>query len=61
MEVCLPFFAPHSRVDLVAGRGGDLVPVDQAPVRGCCLRLEPARNNQQAGIRWAVDYLIGPP
>ena len=38
-----------------------LVPVDEASVRGCSLRLEPTRNNQQAGIRWAADYLIGPP
>jgi hypothetical protein len=38
-----------------------LVPVGHASIRGCSLRLEPARNNQQTGIRWATDYLIGPP
>lgn len=38
-----------------------LVPVDDVSIRGCHLRVEPARNGQGAGIRWAVDYLIGPP
>jgi hypothetical protein len=38
-----------------------LVPVTEAPLRGCTLRLEPSRNGQQAGIRWADDYLVGPP
>lgn len=110
MDVYVPFFAPHSRVDMVAARGAELlrvqcksarvsggslffstcsntgnlpldyrdqvdvfgvfasaldlvylVPVADAPVRGCSLRLEPARNNQQTGIRWAADYLVGPP
>jgi hypothetical protein len=110
MDVYTPFFAPHSRVDLVACRDAEvlrvqcksgrvisgalyfptcsntknlpldyrdqidgfgvfaptldlvyLVPVDGLPIRGCCLRLEPTRNNQKAGIRWATDYLIGRP
>jgi hypothetical protein len=38
-----------------------LVPVDEVPLREASLRLEPARNNQRAKIRWAADYLIGPP
>jgi hypothetical protein len=35
-----------------------LVPVDEAPARGGHLRLNPARNNQARGIRWARDYLL---
>jgi hypothetical protein len=38
-----------------------LVPVDVAPLRGCSLRLDPPKNNQRAGVRWATDFLIGPP
>lgn len=38
-----------------------LVPVDDVSIRGCHLRVEPTRNGQRAGIRWARDYLIGPP
>ena len=35
-----------------------LVPVDHVPVRGATLRLEPTRNRQRAGVRWASDYLL---
>src|SRR5439155_26640702 len=35
-----------------------LVPVADAPSRGCYLRLSPARNGQAKGIRWAEDYLL---
>lgn len=38
-----------------------LVPVDLAPLRACHLRLDATRNNQSSKIRWAADYLIGPP
>ena len=38
-----------------------LVPINDLPVRGGTLRLEPARNGQQVGVRWAKDYLVGPP
>ncbi len=38
-----------------------LVPVGDAPVRGCTLRLEAPRNGQRSGIRWASDHEIGPP
>lgn len=38
-----------------------LVPVGSAPLRGCHLRIEEARNGQQAGVRLAADYLVGPP
>ena len=38
-----------------------LVPVDAVPLRKAALRLEPTRNNQRAKIRWAAEYLIGPP
>jgi hypothetical protein len=38
-----------------------MVPVEEAPLRGCTLRLEPARNGQRAGVRWGSDYLVGPP
>jgi len=110
MDVFVPLFAAHSRLDLVAVSGDGLlriqcktarttagslyfhtcshtanvaldyrdqvdafgayspdlelvylVPVEVAPVRGCTLRLEPARNGQETGIRWAADFLIGRP
>ena len=35
-----------------------LVPVDDAPSSGATLRLHPAKNNQQKGVRWAQDYEI---
>jgi hypothetical protein len=38
-----------------------LVPADGVPSRACALRLSPARNGQSTGIRWAGDYLLGPP
>jgi hypothetical protein len=38
-----------------------LVPVDAVPTRLACLRNVATRNNQARGIRWAKDYLLGPP
>jgi hypothetical protein len=38
-----------------------LVPIDDVPTRAGSLRIAPPRNNQQKGIRWADDYLIGRP
>jgi hypothetical protein len=38
-----------------------LVPVRDAPVRGCTLRLDAPRNGQLTGIRWAFDYEVGSP
>jgi hypothetical protein len=38
-----------------------LVPADDVPTRRCALRLSPARNGQSVGLRWAADYLLGPP
>lgn len=38
-----------------------LVPVGEVSIRGCHLRLAPARNGQRTGVRWAADYLVGPP
>lgn len=35
-----------------------LVPVDDAPDGAASLRLQPAKNNQQKGVRWAKDYEI---
>lgn len=35
-----------------------LVPVMDVPLRGAHLRLEPARNGQQSGVRWASQYLL---
>jgi len=35
-----------------------LVPVDQVPTSVVFLRLEPTRNNQRSGIRYAADYEI---
>ena len=38
-----------------------LVPVDEVGIRGASLRVEPVRNGQSLRVRWAADYLIGPP
>jgi hypothetical protein len=38
-----------------------LVPVTDTPGRRCFLRLGPPRNGQRRGVRWAKDYLLGPP
>ncbi len=38
-----------------------LVPVDDVPLRRGHLRIDPTRNNQSSKIRWAADYLVGPP
>ena len=35
-----------------------LVPVGDVPVRGAHLRLSPARNGQQSGVRSAAQYLL---
>jgi hypothetical protein len=56
----------HGQVDAFAAYSPDLdlvylVPIEDVPSRLCTLRLEPARNNQASKIRWAADYLVGPP
>ncbi|MDQ7024070.1 MAG: group I intron-associated PD-(D/E)XK endonuclease [Anaerolineae bacterium] len=33
-----------------------IVPVEHAPTMSCYLRVEPPKNNQRKGIRWAKDY-----
>jgi hypothetical protein len=38
-----------------------LVPADGLPGRICSLRLAPTRNGQSAGVRWADDFVLGPP
>ena len=38
-----------------------LVPIAELGVRGCSLRIDPPRNGQTVGIRWASDFLVGPP
>lgn len=38
-----------------------LVPVEDVPLRAAYLRVDPPRNGQTAGIRWAADYAVGPP
>jgi hypothetical protein len=38
-----------------------VVPVVEVPLRACHLRLGPTRNGQSHGIRFADDYLLGPP
>ena len=35
-----------------------LVPVEDAPVTGCYLRIEPPKNGQKTNIRWARSYEI---
>jgi hypothetical protein len=37
-----------------------IVPIDDVGTRGCHLRLEPTRNSQAAGIRWAEPYRLRP-
>lgn len=37
-----------------------LVPVADVPTNGARLRVEPARNGQVQGIRWASDYEVMP-
>lgn len=38
-----------------------LVPVDEVGTREAALRVDPARNGQRSGIRFAADYQIYPP
>jgi hypothetical protein len=38
-----------------------IVPVEEAPTRAGYLRLTPTRNGQSKGVRWADDYVLGPP
>lgn len=35
-----------------------LVPVEDAPLRECRLRVSPSKNKQAQRLRWAQDYLI---
>lgn len=56
----------HGQVDAFAAYSPDLdlvylVPIAEVPLRLCTLRLEPPKNNQVSKIRWAADYLVGPP
>jgi hypothetical protein len=38
-----------------------LVPIADVAIKyGCCLRLTPAKNNQNKRIRWAKDYAVAP-
>jgi hypothetical protein len=37
-----------------------LVPIADVPDRAAYLRVEPTRNGQQKGVRWAKDYVIWP-
>ena len=34
------------------------VPIEEAPVGGMSLRVDPPGNGQSDGIRWAHDYLL---
>ena len=38
-----------------------LVPVIGMPKGWCQLRFAPTRNGQRKGIRWAADFVLGPP
>ena len=38
-----------------------LVPAAEVPSRACSLRLAPTGNGQQARVRWAHDFELGPP
>ena len=37
------------------------VPVNDVPATQACLRLQPTRNGQDHRVRWADQYLLGPP
>ena len=37
-----------------------LVPIGDVPDRAAYLRVEPTRNGQEKGVRWAQDYVIWP-
>jgi hypothetical protein len=60
---------PHDyrgQVDLFGVYSPDLeavfmVPLGDVPTRLAHLRLEPPRNGQGQGIRWAEPYRLGPP
>lgn len=47
-EIFLIYFAETERIYAV--------PVAEAPASSGSLRIEPTRNGQQDGIRWAHDY-----
>jgi hypothetical protein len=36
-----------------------LVPITDVPDRGACLHVNPTKNNQAKGVRWAKDYVLG--
>lgn len=38
-----------------------LVPVNECGGRAASLRIEPSKNNQARGVRWARDYELHPP
>ena len=38
-----------------------LVPVDEVPTRYGSLRMDPPRNGQVKGVRWAADYQLTVP
>jgi len=38
-----------------------LVPALGLPTRACHLRFTPRLNGQRNGVRWAADFLLGPP
>lgn len=55
----------HGEVDVFGVYSPELnevfiVPVDDVATRACHLRLEPARNNQSVGVRWADQYRLRP-
>lgn len=37
-----------------------LVPVDEVGANQVVLRVEPTKNNQESGVRWADQYLVRP-
>jgi hypothetical protein len=38
-----------------------LVPIEDVPTRYAALRIEPTLNGQSDRVRWADQYLLGPP
>ena len=38
-----------------------LVPIGALGIRGCSLRVDPPRNGQVSGVRWAAVFLVGRP
>jgi hypothetical protein len=66
IQLGLVVLRPAAEVDVIAAYSpelhrGFLIPIDEASGRRAIhLRLDPTRNNQAHGIKWARDYEFAP-